>query len=334
MERNVAALSLRSLARALGGEVTGSQVLAPGPGHSRKDRSLSIRLSSTAPEGFLAFSHAGDDFATCRDYVKQALGITTNGWRQHEPQQRRPTPTAAELDDKAYAAARTRRLITAYIRELGPIRKSPGEGYLAEERKINTDAIADVLKRVDAVGWHPAVHFYEPGHPLDHTRLGCIIGIMTDPVTALPTGAISRTYLHDGKKIGKAKTLGSPTGIIRLSEDADVLFGLHLAEGIETGLSLMAKGFRPLWATGSTSLMRTFPVLDVIEWLTIFADHDPNSAGEEAARATEARWRAVERKVRLRQPNEFGDFNDAVMGEASEAAGTRESGGIRGAGGS
>jgi putative DNA primase/helicase len=327
------ALFLREIARALAGEIVGHQVLCPGPGHSRRDRSLSIRISAAAPEGFLAFSHAGDDFATCRDYIKQALGVDTNNWRQREPQQRRPTPTAKELDDRAFNAARTRRLITAYIRELSPVRGTPGERYLRKIRRIDTDAIADVLERTDAIGWHPAVHFYEPGHPLDHAKLGCIIGIMSDPVTALLTGAISRTYLDpEGRKLTKAKTLGSPAGIIRLSEDADVLFGLGLAEGLETTLALMAKGFRPLWATGSTSLMRTFPVLDVIEWLTIFVDHDPNGAGEEAARATEARWRAAGREVRLRQPNEFGDFNDAVMGETSEAAGTREPGGVRGAG--
>jgi hypothetical protein len=39
---------LRSLARALGGEVVGRQVLAPGPGHSRRDRSLSICSSAKA----------------------------------------------------------------------------------------------------------------------------------------------------------------------------------------------------------------------------------------------------------------------------------------------
>ena len=51
---------LRAVARALGGEMSGSQVLAPGPGHSPKDRSLSVRLSPSAPDGFVAFSHAGD----------------------------------------------------------------------------------------------------------------------------------------------------------------------------------------------------------------------------------------------------------------------------------
>ena len=61
---------LRSLARLLGGDVIGRQVLAPGPGHSPKDRSLSVTISATAPEGFLAFSHAGDDFAECRVAVE------------------------------------------------------------------------------------------------------------------------------------------------------------------------------------------------------------------------------------------------------------------------
>lgn len=43
----------RAIARALGGEVAGQQVLAPGPGHSRLDRSLSIRIEPGAPAGFI-----------------------------------------------------------------------------------------------------------------------------------------------------------------------------------------------------------------------------------------------------------------------------------------
>jgi hypothetical protein len=39
---------LRSLARALSGEISGRQVLAPGPGHGRFDRSLSIRFDPAA----------------------------------------------------------------------------------------------------------------------------------------------------------------------------------------------------------------------------------------------------------------------------------------------
>jgi hypothetical protein len=67
--------SLHQAAKALGGEVTGQQVLCPGPGHSRKDRSLAVRFDPTAPEGFIVFSHADDDPITCRDYVRERLGM-------------------------------------------------------------------------------------------------------------------------------------------------------------------------------------------------------------------------------------------------------------------
>ena len=68
-------LDLHSLARALGGDVSGSQVLAPGPGHSAKDRSLSVTLAADAPGGFVVFSHAGDDPIACRDHVRALLGL-------------------------------------------------------------------------------------------------------------------------------------------------------------------------------------------------------------------------------------------------------------------
>jgi hypothetical protein len=46
-------LDARSLAAALNGEVAGpDRVVAPGPGHGVKDRSLSVRLVPDAPEWF------------------------------------------------------------------------------------------------------------------------------------------------------------------------------------------------------------------------------------------------------------------------------------------
>jgi hypothetical protein len=104
-----------------------------------------------------------------------------------------------------------------------------------ETRRINTKATADVLERTDEIGWHPGLYFNEAGHALHGQRLGCIVTVMTDPVTAKPTGAIGRTYIdRDMRKVGKAKTLGSPACVVRLSGDLDVLLGLRLAEGTET----------------------------------------------------------------------------------------------------
>ena len=110
-----------------------------------------------------------------------------------------------------------------------PLKDTPGEAYLRDVRRIDVSVISNVLGRTDAIGWHPSVYFNEPGHELHTQHLGAIVGVMTDAVTACPTRAISRTYIHNGRKIGKAKTLGAPAGIVRLTPDEDVLEGLHLA---------------------------------------------------------------------------------------------------------
>jgi uncharacterized protein (DUF927 family) len=63
---------LRSAARALGGEVSSGQIRCPGPGHSRSDRSLSVKLGDDGP---IVFSHSGDDWRQCRDFVRERLGF-------------------------------------------------------------------------------------------------------------------------------------------------------------------------------------------------------------------------------------------------------------------
>ena len=66
---------IHSWARALGGDVNGRSVLAPGPGHSAGDRSLSVTPDANAPDGFLVNSFAGDDPIACKDYVRKRLGM-------------------------------------------------------------------------------------------------------------------------------------------------------------------------------------------------------------------------------------------------------------------
>jgi hypothetical protein len=67
--------SIARIAELLGGDVSGSQVLCPGPGHSVGDRSLSIKVDSGASDGFVLHSFAGDDAIVCRDYVRERLGL-------------------------------------------------------------------------------------------------------------------------------------------------------------------------------------------------------------------------------------------------------------------
>jgi hypothetical protein len=241
--------------------------------------------------------------------VKFITGETAANAGENVEKHRDDWKGEAEATPDAFVATR----IAAIVRELVSVGTPPGELYLREARGIDTDSIADVLERIDAIGWHPSVLFREQSHSLDCERLGCIVGVMTDPITAKPTGAISRTYLHEGLKVGKAKTLGSPVGIVRLSADEDVVEGLCLAEGLETCLGAMAKGFRPCWSTGSAGVMAAFPVLAGVEALTLFADNDVSGTGLRAANETAARWRTAGRETHVYLRESVGDFNDALL---------------------
>ena len=63
--------ALSSCARALG---DGRSVTCLGPGHSPRDRSLSVTPEPSAANGFLVHSFAGDDPIVCLDYVRARLG--------------------------------------------------------------------------------------------------------------------------------------------------------------------------------------------------------------------------------------------------------------------
>lgn len=80
-------ISLQQLATALGGEVSGNQVLAPGPGHGPRDRSMSVQPT---PNDFIVHSFAGDDPLACKDYVRERAGLAP--W---EPQKASSSGTGA-----------------------------------------------------------------------------------------------------------------------------------------------------------------------------------------------------------------------------------------------
>ena len=70
--------------------------------------------------------------------------------------------------------------------------------------------------------------------------------------------------------------------------------------------------FVPMWAAGSTSQLKDFPVLAGVECLTILADNDENEASVDAASAVYWRWKDAGRTVHIRQPKERGDLNEIM----------------------
>ena len=67
--------------------------------------SMTVRLSPSAPEGFLVFSHAGDDFAACRDHVRTLLGLAAGGWKGERQQPTQPEPATENILDEAKIAS-------------------------------------------------------------------------------------------------------------------------------------------------------------------------------------------------------------------------------------
>jgi hypothetical protein len=267
--------SLRSIARVLGGDIAGrNRILCPGPGHSRRDRSLSVTFTG---DDFLCHSFAGDDWRECRDHIKAALGLA-DAPRPVNDNHLPAIDVAAFLDERRRIRSALQRWETAI-----PIAGTLAEAYLVS-RSLSYSGDALRFRANDR----------------------SMVALMTDAITAEPRG-VHVTFLdRDGRKTGR-KMYGRARGaVVRLSANADVTYGLAIAEGIETAL---AAPFRPIWACLSAGTMAAFPVLNVIECLTLFADNDASGTGMKAAKACAERWHAARREATINIPTETGaDF--------------------------
>jgi hypothetical protein len=72
-------MNLNELAKQLHADINGPWLNIRAPGHSKSDRSLGIRFSPSAPDGFWIKSLAGDDPAVCRKHVLEMLAKVAFG---------------------------------------------------------------------------------------------------------------------------------------------------------------------------------------------------------------------------------------------------------------
>jgi hypothetical protein len=311
-------MNLRFIAYHLHGHVSGDQILAPGPHHSPRDRSLSVRIDPGSPDGFWVHSFAGDDWRVCRDHVRERLGLPQRGGRTKN---RAWAPDPASIQQSVAPGKDERDRIEralALWREAVPIIGTVAEQYLSNRSLF----ISPKVQVAGALRFHPACPFrLEDGAT---ARLSTMLGLMRDIITDEPK-AIHRTALKaegSGKAdlpgLGNAKKmLGSAKGTaLKLTADADVTDGLAIAEGIESAMTVICAGWRPVWACGSAGAIERFPILPGIESLTIFADAD--RAGMAAAAACQARWVKAGIECRILAPPEAGaDWNDMVGAAAA-----------------
>lgn len=292
-------MTLQEIARALGGNVSGNEVLAPGPGHGLRNRNLSVKLSHQSPHGFIVHSFAADDWRLCQAYVAAKLGITLNRSAPRPTAERTAQPPKPDLS----AQGRVARAVALWGEGADP-RGTVVEHYLSSRELNLPDEIA-----VQALRFHPTCPW------MDSTTntlvrvpamLVAMRSLMTDQVTA-----VHRTRLtQDGVKVDR-RMLGVAAGAaVKLDADDTVTAGLTIGEGVETCLAGRQLGFRPVWALASAGAISVFPVLGGVEALTILTEAD-----EASARATNecgSRWHAARREVVLVAPRSGSDMNDAI----------------------
>jgi putative DNA primase/helicase len=300
---------LHEAARRLGGEIRDNQILAPGPGHTEKDRSLSVKFDPSAPGGMLIYSFAGDSYPACRDYVASKLGLSLQDqskYGRHATRKResvRVRRTVLVSSDQSCEDKRSVRPLAHWNAAASP-----------EDTPVQTYAASRQLQL--------------PPHALRHAVLKHPTGGVWPTMVALVSRvdgtpiAIHRTFLaRDGR--GKApvepkKMMLGPCrgGAVRLALPGDVLM---IGEGIETCLAAMQATGYPAWAALSTSGLRSLELPADIRNLIILADGD--EAGEAAAMHAGLRWKREGRRVRIARPPSGLDFNDVVMGRRASDVG-------------
>jgi hypothetical protein len=307
-------IDAREAARLLGGEAHGHRVLCPGPGHSRTDRSLSLRFTPDAPDGFIVHSFAGDDWSACRDYVRERLGLAPADWRSRRSHVAPGGLRPIEAPD-AHQAQRIERALAIW-KGARDLRGTAAASYLQGRGLDVSEDLSHALR-------------FSASLRLDAKPACGVIALMRDAIADDPCG-IHRTYLHpDGRPVveffaecaparckgHKVRRMLGRTGAIKLDDAADVVSGLHVGEGIETCLTARQLGFRPVWALGSAGAIRVFPALAGIEAISVIEEND--EASRRASAELCARYEAAGCEAfRIVVPAHANDLNDLVKGDA------------------
>ena len=305
-------MTARDITKAQGGDWHGYYGLVPGPGHSRKDRSVKVM---DGPDGeIIIHSFAGDDWKDIKvAWRAQGLLPDRQGTEQRDPRENEQRRRQAR-DRQRQRDAEERRKIATNIKEARatfkkgiPLADTIGEHF---------------MRHRGLEGPYPASLRYVPSliHPFDNLPFSAIVAAVQAADRSIQ--AIQCTYLlSDGS--GKAR-LSRPRlnkgpikgGTVRLAAAGEVL---GLAEGVETGLSAMRMFNVPVWSCLGGFNIKNAPLPDIVRQVVIYGD------------AGDAGWRFAEqaaevfvrqgRKVKLTFPVEpYGDFNDVAQAQQPEQA--------------
>lgn len=284
---------IQAIVAKFGGDLLqgGRAALIPGPGHSRRDRSLSITLGHYGQ--LLFHSFAGDSLKDIRAYLGEEHGANI---RSHDPMVHNGAKQAADCahrrlmdDQKTWCGEVWSQTVAAD--------RTPVETYL------RLRAIEGPTPKV--IRYHPSASLTYGGDHRSPAMIALVQNRAGDPcglhVTALMADGSDKAPGKSRRMFGSVKG-----GAIRLSEHSG---HLAVAEGIETALSHQRLTQIATWSCLSASGLAGFDIPRGVRQLTIAADGD--EAGLKAANTLleQAKSRC---EVRLNPAPMGKDWNDVL----------------------
>jgi hypothetical protein len=242
----------------------------------------------------------GDPIALVRhvegcSFADAVQRLTGGAWRPSE--HKRPIP-ATDPGDPAREISKARRRWNEGVDPRGTI----VETYLlGRGLELSADIASEVVR------FHPRCPWKDDDDSLVYVTvmLAAMRSIESDEIMAVSR----RRLTPEGVKVGKPRFLGAASGAaIKLDADTPLLSGLHICEGLETGVGGRMRNLKPMWALGSKGAIKNFPVLGGVDCLTILAEPDAESQVEQCAR----RWYEAGREVIINRSRIGKDLADAV----------------------
>ncbi|HRO02332.1 MAG TPA: toprim domain-containing protein [Terricaulis sp.] len=276
----------------------GTRALIPGPNHSHKDRSVSLRLTEEGRILIHCFSPKDD----WRD-VRRAL--TDLGLLDDEPRgekrDARLSPSlvvAQPLDEER--VARAGRL----WEESGPLKHSVAEAYLRRR------AVPAGLWGSQALRFHGRMTSLD-----DRAKRPALVAAISDAHGALQGVQVTLLSAHGTAKAAVAtprRVIGKLMGgTVRLADAQDELV---IGEGIETMLTASDVFGVPAWAALSADNLARLVISLPLRRLIIAADND--EAGMRAAQSLRARMVSSTIVEIEAAPQGFNDWNDWARAQA------------------
>lgn len=259
---------LERIVSALGGILMdgGKRALIPGPDHSARDRSVSLRETEEGRILIHCFSPK-DDWRVVRRAL-EVQGLLDEGPRDPKSVSFKPAIIVAQPDDEE-RVARARRV----WEEGAPVKHSVARTYLHHR------AIAELGDAAGALRFQARMTSLE-----DRQRRPALLAAIVDAEGDLQGVQATLLSRHGQTKAAVTtprRVIGKLMGgAVRLSAEGDTL---AIGEGVETMMSAAAALALPAWALLTADNLARFVAPAFVKKLVVAADND--SAGIAAAHA-------------------------------------------------